>query len=461
MDVETVLLGTIRDAALGLDVSAFERARAEAEGRIPPGWSAWASLFSRFIAGDLDAVGRGAEALERASAANADAVLVIEAAALRALALIELGDLEQARSVARRASRMARTEAFPEQEHVANLVLARVRRLTGHPHLAARILTSLASVVSPRFRPWTAWELAMAGADTASAVALDELGPSPARDAARALLAFFDAAERGAHDEMDASVEALGMLSRHPCFGSDVAALRDATDLAVSPSHEAVASWCRGATADSPPALHGVLTRRGSAPRDEPAIAYVASHAPSGPRRIPRIVWAHAAREGVLALPQGRKKQGRNESVLAALTLAGPEGLAEDALFAEVYGFAFVSEMHRGVLGVCLHRAREYLGAAGAIDNAKGRLTLTLATPILVPDPRCANPMEDRLLRAVAEQRGATAKDIAATVGISLRVAQDKLAELSADGSCIAHREGREVRYEVEDTTFSEPTAHR
>jgi hypothetical protein len=165
-------------------------------------------------------------------------------------------------------------------------------------------------------------------------------------------------------------------------------------------------------------------------------------------------------REGVGVLPQGRRKQGRNETLVSALALAGPSGLSEEEAFGEVYEFAYQAEMHRGVFGVCVHRAREYLGAAGAIEHGAGRVMLALDAPILVPDPRCTKPMQDRLLRAIASRGGATAQDVAKAVGVSLRVAQQALADLSADGACLATKEGRKVRYAVEDTTFSEPTIH-
>ncbi len=162
----------------------------------------------------------------------------------------------------------------------------------------------------------------------------------------------------------------------------------------------------------------------------------------------------------MVVLPQGRRKQGRNETLISALALAGPEGLSEEAAFGEVYEFAYQAEMHRGVFGVCVHRARDYLGDAGTIEHGAGRVQLALAAPILVPDPRCAKPMQDRLLRAIASHGGATAQDVAKAVGVSLRVAQQALADLSADGACLATKDGRKVRYAVEDTTFSEPTIH-
>jgi hypothetical protein len=222
-----------------------------------------------------------------------------------------------------------------------------------------------------------------------------------------------------------------------------------------------VVAWCAGATGASPAHLHGLLTRVGSAPADESAIAYVIAHPEGIRRRIPRLAWAFAQApdDGAVAvLPQGRRKQGRVETLVSALALAGDRGMEEAECFADVYEFAYEPEVHKNIFHVLVHRARDYLGDAGTVEVSSGRVHLALARPVLVPDPRCTKPMQDRLLRAVAEQRGATAKDIAHAVGISLRLAQSALQELSADGACLAQRDGRVVRYVVEDTTFSEPT---
>jgi hypothetical protein len=90
--------------------------------------------------------------------------VVVDAASLRALSMSDdataiLESLDQAR----RASRMARTEALPESEYLANIVLARMRRLAGFPYLAAHILTAVRRYASAPWHPWIAWELLLAG----------------------------------------------------------------------------------------------------------------------------------------------------------------------------------------------------------------------------------------------------------------------------------------------------------
>lgn len=427
-------------------------------------WARWADAWSLLLRGAYGDAAQIATEVEHEAARARDAALVIEAASIRALATAASGDLAEATTLARRASRMARTEAIPEQEWIAHLVLARVRRLTGHPHLATRILTALARVAGPDFQPWLRWELAMAGA-VETAVEQESTRPSHARDLSNAaelgaawLVELCQAADAADAHRFDQAAAALEQAVRWPMLAEEVAAALDACDVRRAPRDAAVRAWCAGATHDGPPLLHGLLTRAGSAPEDETAIAYVLVHPTYGCRRVPRMGYALFDRRGITILEQGRRKQGRVETVVSALALAPGMELDEPACFADVYGFAFEPEVHRGVFGVLLHRAREYLGGAGSIEAGGGRIRMTLATPILVPDPRCTKPMQDRLLRTVAQHGKASAKDVAKALGLSLRVAQTALAELSADGACVAHREGREVRYEVEDTTFSEPT---
>jgi hypothetical protein len=48
---------------------------------------------------------------------------------------------------------------------------------------------------------------------------------------------------------------------------------------------------------------------------------------------------------------------------------------------------------------------------------------------------------------------------VAQGLNLSLRVAQRLLGDLTEAGSCTAERDGRAVRYFVEDTTYSEITA--
>jgi hypothetical protein len=107
---------------------------------------------------------------------------------------------------------------------------------------------------------------------------------------------------------------------------------------------------------------------------------------------------------------------------------------------------------------VLIHRCKEHLGDRASITRAKGRIQLVPNGPLLLADPRCSRPLGDSLLGIVAERPGASAKDIAEASGVSLRVVQATLQSLVKDGACQLDRDGREVRYVVEDTTFSEPT---
>jgi len=442
-------------SALAFDRAALGATAGAAAGPIAD----WAHAFDAFLAGDAEGAISRAEAVEGDASRAGDPVMVIEAAALRACATAASGDLGTATSLARRASRMARTEAIPEQEYSAHLVLARMRRLTGHPHLATRILTSLARVAPSRYQAWLAWELLTSGAFDAAREALGRCAPGPAGDAATVLGRVLFAAEDGDASAFASAARDISLLP-WPVFRAEADAIVDACDPQRTPADPAVEAWCAGATSDSPASLHGILTRPGSAPANESAIAYVIARPDGRRRRIPRLGWGLVDLEGVGVLPQGRRKQGRNETLVSALALRGPDGLSESEAFDEVYEFAYEPEMHRGVFGVCVHRAREWLGASATIEHGGGRVILELRAPLLIPDPRCAKPMQDRLLRAIASRGGATAQDVAKAVGVSLRVAQQALADLSADGACLATKEGRKVRYAVEDTTFSEPTIH-
>ena len=454
-----------REAILAWDADALDRAAQElaADGSATAGWAAAAQAWACLLRGRWDEAHDRAAALEPDASSRKDAALVIEAAALRALASAFAGDVPRALATARRASRMARTEAIPEQEYMAHLALAHVRRLTGHPHLATRILGALAQVAPSAWHGFLRWELVMAGA-LETAWQLGENAPrheshrSPSDEAAAALETFVSAAEASDAPSYAAARAALERASRIPLLAADAGAVLDACDLDRTPRDTDVIAWCAGATAEGPSRLHGILTRRGSAPSDDSAIAYVIAHPDGVRRRVPRLVWSFCRERGVVVLAQGRRKQGRVETLVSALALAGDDGLDEPDCFAEVYEFAYEPEVHKNIFHVLVHRAREWLGDAGTVEVGGGRIALRLVRPVLVPDPRCTKPMHDRLLRAVAENRGATAKDIARAIGVSLRVAQAALQELSADGACLAQREGKQVRYVVEDTTFSEPT---
>jgi hypothetical protein len=161
---------------------------------------------------------------------------------------------------------------------------------------------------------------------------------------------------------------------------------------------------------------------------------------------------------GVTRLRQSSRAQGRVEVILAVLALAGGDGMEEEDCFAEAYGFPFVAEVHRGVFDVLIHRARASLGEGGAIRREGGRIRLVPCSPLVLPDPRTSQRTTDRVLRLLSERGGASAREAAGGLGISLRAAQAALKQLAESGACDAVRGGRSVEYVVEDTVFSEPT---
>lgn len=426
--------------------------------------AAWCAVHDQLDAGGLSArrarvwldLARGsfelveaeARALEPIAAREGRAAMVVDLAATRALALQALGKADDAKSVARRASRMARTEAFPQSEYLAHLVLARVRRHDGHPHLATRILEALSRVASPSWRAWLRVELALSGALEVERTVRSE--DTPWGRFASALVAGVEATERGDRAAFD--------VVSPPLFADEVRELLAIVDPERSPDGFG-APFASGDTDDLPKSLVGLLARPGSAPADDSALAYVVAR-PNQRRRVPRIAYGLTSKLDLSVLPQSRRKQGRSEMLVALLALE-PDGLTDERCFERIYGFEYEVELHKGVFDVLVHRTREYLGALGRIVRGDGRIALALEESILVADPRCTKPLPDNLLRIVAQQRGATAKEIAAAAGVSLRAAQSALRDLAETGACEAKRSGRTVHYVVEDTTFSEPTRHR
>ena len=75
-------------------------------------------------------------------------------------------------------------------------------------------------------------------------------------------------------------------------------------------------------------------------------------------------------------------------------------------------------------------------------------------------DPRCTQALEDLMLHLFARQGGGTAKGAASELNVPLRTAQLALKQLVDEGAVLVARKGRKVTYSVEDSTFSEPTAH-
>ncbi|MEM9072597.1 MAG: hypothetical protein AAGE52_29080 [Myxococcota bacterium] len=371
------------------------------------------------------------ENLEAEARTQGDAELVVESVVLAALSALRDGDLVRARELARRASRMARTEALPQAEYLANLVLARLRRRRGFPHLARRILGALEGFASRRWHPWIRWERSLCGGDPLLLASLSAAANAGNRNA-------YEAAAR----TLRRDVAGFAPLA------ADANAYILACDVDASPD-ESVAGWCAGESERVPLGVY--------APDDAGSLGYVAAR----PGHRGRRILPHGqGLFGASLLPRQRRKQSRVETLVSVLALAGPKGLEEADAFRRVYGFALVPELHRGTFDVAQHRARAYLGDYGTLEREGTRVRLSLQAPVLVPDPRCVEPMENRLLRALAGG-ATTAKAAAEVAGVSLRRAQSALQALADEGACLAEKEGRRLAYRVEDTTFAEPTAHR
>ena len=447
-----------RARLLSLDPDGLERIAALHRTTGDEGWAAvtagWAHALSH-AGGETRAA---ADVAHESGNARGDAALVLEAASLRAAAALVGGDLDAALTLARRASRMARTESIPQEEYLANLLLARVRRLTGKPHLGTLILSALLRVASPPWRPWLTWELLLAQGTGSTGV--PELAAGRAERATTALASMLDRAWSGDADGYRAACDdAIGATFGHGLLAHDVDMLAAAIDPRVVPSEgSALAAWCAGESDEVPDGLHGVCPTGGSAV-GAPEAAFVFAAPDERPRRMLAIGLGLArVTLGADALPAAKGRQARTESTLAALALAGTTGIAEEELFRRVYGFAYDPVMHRGVRDVLYHRVRERIGNLGRLERGDGVARLVLDARVLVPDPRSSPPPEHQILVVLARVQHASAKDAAQALGIPLRTAQEALGRLAEDGACHVEKKGKKLEYRLEDTTFAEPT---
>lgn len=383
---------------------------------------------------------------------------VIETASLRALVALERGDPEDARRIARRASRMARTESLPQSEYLAHLVLAQVRAHEGHAHLATRILAALARVAPPPWADRLALELVLvAELDAAEAALARGPGEAPRSPAAMAARAILDALEAARADRADDA--RLHLRSAQDACAGFVPVARRVGELAIAidpqndheEQHGDLAAWRSGCGA-LPSRLVGI-SFLGRIAR-EPGVPLVLVGRGRAPRRMLEVGACFAP--GALRL--ATSAQLRTDAATAVLALAGPGGLARDALFERVYGFAFRPATHQGVLDVLLHRVRDRLAPIGEVTRSDARVALAAERDGLVPDCSVDRPLADLVLRNLARRPGASARDVATELGVALRTVQACLRDLMEEGACEAQKSGRTVAYRVEDTTFSEPS---
>ncbi len=424
---------------------------------------AWIQLLEGDVAG-LEAIGKRIYA-EGASAQ--DASLVIDATLLRAMAALTKRDADDAKALARRASRMARTEGLRPERYLASIVLARVRRRGARPHLATRILSAIIPIAPPRWQGWLRWERLLAGwrpgvSSSASEVreALALAPDTPSSRAARGLVEWLAAASEG--NAADVAAARAGVAKETAQF-DDMAQEQVALAACLDPSLDAdgcpdvVVPWVVGDDDDTPAGLHGIVGNP-DGPADS-TIACVVCRPDRKPRRILRIAVPLIETETeIIRLQRTRLRRGRVDTAVAALALAGPEGLPDPELFERAYEFEFVPALHAGILDVLVHRMRARLDTAATVHRKSGRLRLEPHGTLVLPDPRCVEHVEDRLLRVIARHGGVTTRQAAQELDVSVRTAQLALRRLLASGDCVLNRDGRRVQYIVEDTTFTEPT---
>ncbi|MGE0788114.1 MAG: hypothetical protein AB7S26_20755 [Sandaracinaceae bacterium] len=460
---ECAALAADPEAREGLTQAAYQRARASALASDLDGLTEWANVLCRvdadapetaLVAGLAATLAprstievAGLEALRDRLAA--DSSLAIDLRSVLSLAYEVVGEPTHALAAAREASRLARDAELPQCAYLANLVLARQRRLHGLPHLAARILSALARVAPAQWGPWLGWELVMSGVIDAAEDAPDD---SPVA-ALRRFLGVASATERATLTSLAGALRASAPASP---FAADVSALLACTD--PFDASDVAAEWTRGESDVPPRGLWGLSASLRPAAGTETALAVVAAT----PASARRVLWTGASvathELGCALLPQSHRKQGRMDSTIAALCLAGRQGVADPELFHRVYQLKFAPHLHRGVLDVLLHRVRERVEGYAQIERADGRTAIRVARAMLVPDPRCGRPVDDRLLYYLATGGRADARTAARALDVPLRTAQAALQALVDDGSCVRRRHGNRVEYALEDTTFREPT---
>jgi hypothetical protein len=384
------------------------------------------------------------------------AACLVEAQTIRALAATAIADHEQALDLAKRASLVARTEGLPQLEFFAHLGLARARRYARQPHLSLRILDALAPLLTKPWRAWTAWESLLAGGSLAD----ESLADAPESRARTLVLGLTECMRTAAHGDrpgFDAGASALSVESaRFGLVHGEAREVCAALDPALEAPSVELSRWRHGETVLTPRSIHGLRLRGDE--EAESAAAYVLTRAGQRGARLLHGGLGLLNMNELARVQQSQRAQGRVETLLSILALAGPDGVDETTCFREAYGFEFEPELHRGVFDVLVHRARATIEGHARLERVEGTISLLVDGALLIPDPRVSQRISDRVLRLLAERGRASAKDAAGVLGISLRSAQSALAELAESGACDARKDGRNVAYVVEDSVFSEPS---
>jgi hypothetical protein len=425
----------------------------------------------------------------RLSASRAgDARGVIEATALGAMVRLSEGNQAQALVLARRAALMARTEAFAELEVLTGLLLARVRRHTGRPHLALHVLSALIERAPSCAFGWLSWEIVLSGGAWVPELGNRGDGESlVAVLAARALARLLPTALTGDRAAFDQQARRL-LAETASCtlLEREARMLLAALDGTFGAEGK-LAAWRHGETSEAPAELQALMCLGAGVDARVDAAYVVADPGEAGVRvlraGIPLFRSAKAvpitmlpaehpnaaAEASVDHAPSGSDEadqgEGREQGIsnralagLAALLLAGARGLAAGELFRRVYGFAFVPELHAGTFRVLLHRMRSLVASVGEIWRRDDELGLTLNASVAVADPRSAVPPEMRLVMHLAAAGGASTEAAARNLQIPVRTLRDVLRQLVESGLCRPVRDGRRIVYQVQDTVLTQLT---
>ena len=427
-------------------------------------WLAAVSLFDALAQDPFadDLVQRVA-ALRREAVELRDSALLVTASAQSALIALAHGEVDDATTFARRASRIAASEGWPQFEYLANWVLARVRRSSGRPYLATRIARILRRISQPRWHALLTWELIMAGRVELARESLSELAePYRQSSMAKRCHAFacsIEAAKAGdspAFEQFTAQVSRdTWTFSPHSREANAVLAALDPT----MPPHDVppdAAHWVTADTDETPPALFGFVPPPDKAPSAGVAGAMLYAR-PDGHTRRVLLDGVSLTEPDTSNVPASLRGKGRVEHAACVLLAHRDDGIPKDELFRLVYGFGIDPGLHEAAFISLMHRVRSALEDAGDVRTESGRCQVSLRRGVLVPDTRC-HEAGDQILRVLAKHGKLSAKDASRILGVPLRTVQATLQLLSQEGACVVEREGRKVRYLLEDTTFHEPT---
>lgn len=385
---------------------------------------------------------------------------VIDAQTASAMSALTTLDVKEALSAARQASLMAGSEGLPHQELLAYLVLARVRRLCGTPHLAARILRSLESVAPAIMQGWLGCELLLAGAPFRNM----SLPESRAFRALEALAHVMNSALRGLPREFQsAASEVLDATSGFDGLRAEVADLL----VFLSPSIPLewgsldAQEWALGQNESLPHGLHAVVNHGRTEGQFPPPVGYVLASPQGHGRRILSLGRSFTIAQNTPLLDREPRPRERTHTAISTLALAAQEPIDIERFFAKLYGFEYETLRHRPVFDTLLHRVRQRVGDSASLSLSRGQLTFVVSTEFLVWDPRCESTLTHRVLDILAASGTTTAREIAERVGVPLRTVQASLSDLVSSEACMAHRRGRAMEYVIEDTVFSEITRNR